>query len=125
MEQQISNDCRTPVGRRLVIPFAGVQVGVRMAIDAQTFEVVKLHPFTRKDGSEGLLIDWRSHCPVCAKEFLTTSSATGSTPTRRCRDHRALSKSVAGSRKRMTVRWLSPEEQAGVSISPATSPTGA
>ena len=101
-------DCRVKVGPRYVLMLDGVGVGARMAIDDQAFEVVKLHPFTRKDGSEGLLIDWRSHCPVCEKEFLTTSSATGSTPTRRCRDHRALSKSVAGSRKRMTVRWLTP-----------------
>jgi hypothetical protein len=99
---------------------AQIAVGSLMTIDAQLFEAVKVHAFTRKDGSQGVLIDWRSNCPVCGKEFLTTSSATGATPTRRCRDHRALSKSVAGSRKRMTVRILPFGIKAGTGDQPAT-----
>ncbi|MFC4594288.1 hypothetical protein [Sphingobium tyrosinilyticum] len=58
-------DCRVKVGPRLVLPFDHLQVGARLAIDAQVFEVIKLHAFTRKaDGTQGTLIDWRSNCPT-------------------------------------------------------------
>ena len=70
--------------------------GGRLMVDGQSFELLRTFNFTRKDGSSGRLLAWRSHCPQCGAEFKTTSVLGGHTPTRRCKRHRAPGKPVRG-----------------------------
>lgn len=130
MEQQITNleDCRIKVGPRFVLTLDGIQIGARLSIDGQPYELVRIHEFKRKhDGSMGTLYDWKAPCADCGKEFITTSSPSGAMMTRRCREHRSAGKAVRGGgrRQRMTVTWLPPIEKAGAGTPPATGPTSA
>ena len=123
MDQQIAQpaDCRAKVGDRFVLNLEGVQVGARLAIDAQEYALIRIHEFRRKDGSSAPLYTWKAGCATCGKEFITTSSPAGTLPTRRCREHRTPGFSVRpeGQNKRMLVRWLAPEENGAVA-GPAT-----
>jgi hypothetical protein len=128
MEQmsQIS-DCRTKVGVRYLLDLTEVRVGARLAIDSQTYELIRIHEFRRKDGSSAPLYTWKAGCATCGKEFITTSSPAGTLPTRRCREHRKPGFSVRpeGQNQRMLVRWLPFEKTAGTGNHPATGHTSA
>lgn len=113
--EHAKKDARIRIGRRLVIGLAQIEVGAKMSIDGQIFELIGRHPFARLDGTIGEILNWRAPCAVCGKPFVTSSPSSGSTPTRRCREHRSAGKAVAGNHKAMTVKWLLPEEKAGAS----------
>lgn len=129
MEQQTNlDDCRSKVGPRFVLSLEGIQIGARLAIDGQPYELIRIHEFKRKhDGSTGTLYDWKAPCADCGKEFITTSSPSGAMMTRRCREHRSAGKAARGGgrRQRMTVTWLPPEDKARAEAKPSSDPASA
>jgi hypothetical protein len=94
------------------VPFTAEPVlGTRMIIDGQGYALVGKFPYDRRDGSVGVMLRWRTACPVCGTEFETNAAFGGSSPTRRCREHRALSRQVTrGPRhRRLNITIIDPE----------------
>jgi hypothetical protein len=127
MNQEILHrgDGRVRQGARWVVELAHIVPGARMSIDGQIFTLLKRHEFRRRDETVGEIFAWQAPCADCGRSFITSSSSSGATPTRRCREHRSAGKAVAGNHKRMTVTWLPPIEKAGAGTTPATGPTSA
>ena len=92
------------------IPFKSEpEIGAVMLIDQQRFELIKTHPFRRRDGSTGLLLDWRAECANCGAPYFTTTSLGGATPTRRCKVHRQAAKQVVpGRRRKLSISIVAP-----------------
>ena len=66
------------------VPFVGTVVMLK----GQRYELVRLEPYIRKDGTLSTLLIWSSRCPVCDDPFEVKSALKGE-PNRRCPEHRS------------------------------------
>lgn len=70
------------------------QVGAKHWFDGQEFTVVKVEPYTRRDGQPSHIITWNSSCPECWGKVENTSGLAVRFPRRRCSIHAAPMKRV-------------------------------
>jgi len=56
----------------------------------QEYEMIGTEPYIRRDGTETLLVVWRSHCATCGKPFelRTPKESSKFDPNRRCQKHK-------------------------------------
>ena len=71
-------------------------VGTVVMLKGQRYELVRLEPYTRKDGAESTLLIWSTRCPVCDDPFEVKSGLKGE-PNRRCIEHHAKGHAVSKS----------------------------
>lgn len=83
-------------------------IGDRLVIESQIYELIKIHDSVRPNRTITFL-DWRTHCPTCGAEFITSTTTAGNMPTRRCRAHRAAGRQVTrGPRRKLSIRIVAP-----------------
>jgi hypothetical protein len=70
-------------------------VGTVLVSRGQTYVVVAVRPYLRRDGTPTHLVTWRSACADCGAHFaVTTGLRTMAEFNRRCSRHRAPGKKV-------------------------------
>lgn len=88
-------------------------VGTRMQIDLQTYELIAVEPYVRKDGAVTELLRWEAMCAKCGAPFHTTSTKRIHSIARRCEEHRRAGSPVSGRRgRKITVTIVPPHGKA-------------
>jgi hypothetical protein len=63
-----------------------LQIGAEVAYRRQSYQLLRLEPYRRRDGAAITMAIWRSKCPQCARPFecRTATAAEKFKPVRRC-----------------------------------------
>lgn len=123
-----TDDPQPPYVRATMPEASAIAIGQRLIMDGQqTFTVLRVDQCRRRDGTIRTMISWSAPCADCGEIFYGASVAGGGMPTRRCFSHRFGGRPVVGGvrRKRVTVAWLPPENEAGAGNDPTTGPASA
>lgn len=88
-------------------------VGTRMQIDLQSYELLAVEPYIRKDGGETHVLRWEAMCAKCGEPFHATSTCQIHSIARRCAAHRRAGSPASGRRgKKVHVTIIPPREKA-------------
>ncbi|WP_139797548.1 hypothetical protein [Novosphingobium sp. B1] len=75
-------------------------IGTVLKLDGQEFELVRVEPYFRLDGTPSTLLVWESTCPGCASTFEVKSGLKANAINRRCVGCKRVGKPVSGKRRR-------------------------
>lgn len=68
---------------------AYARVGEVKKYKNQTYQCVEVEPYTRRDGTESVVLVWETACADCGRTFsFTTPNRRWFSPSRRCQSHR-------------------------------------
>ena len=81
--------------------------GTVLMHEGQRYVAVGSDLHKRRDGQIVPIILWESHCAQCGRPFQCWSGLRSGTLNRRCLDHRAPGKAVAGSGRKRVAKHLS------------------
>lgn len=86
------------------------QIGTRIMLDDQAYQLAASEPYRRKDGSASHLLVWHTECPKCSQGFMLKTGLVSVALNRRCEVCRKRTRSpVSGKRrgKKVAVKVLS------------------
>lgn len=92
----LSNEGSWPVINFTTAP----NVGTVLKLDSQEFELVRIVPYLRLDGTPSTLLVWEAACPSCGCKFEVKSGLKANAINRRCGSCKRVGKPVSGKRRR-------------------------
>jgi len=65
------------------------RLGTVMCFDGRPFKLEGAEPYTRRDGTDGHVLWWRTRCSTCGEETVVTTGLRSKTVSKRCPAHKA------------------------------------